>query len=171
LSREREQGGCGSDAVPAGRSGQTVAVDLKASVELGASPERVRPLVASLDCYPQWLSIVARAEPLDGTADAWEIELRAKVGPLSRSKRLRMVRTVDDPSHLRFERIELDGRTHADWTLDVRLRPEGDQTDLTMELHYGGGFGGGVVERLLASEIEESRKRLRALLDHDAAAS
>jgi len=171
LSREREQGGCGSDAVPAGRSGQTVAVDLKASVELGASPERVRPLVASLDCYPQWLSIVARAEPLDGTADAWEIELRAKVGPLSRSKRLRMVRTVDDPSHLRFERFELDGRTHADWTLDVRLRPEGDQTDLTMELHYGGGFGGGVVERLLASEIEESRKRLRALLDHDAAAS
>lgn len=160
-----------SDPVPAGRSGQTVTVDLKASVDLDASPEQVRPLVATLDCYPEWLSIVAKAQPLEGPVDAWAIELRAKVGPLSRSKRLRMVRTVDDPSHLRFERIELDGRTHADWTLDVLLRPEGAQTELIMELHYGGGFGGGVVERLLASEIEESRRRLRALLDHDAAAS
>jgi carbon monoxide dehydrogenase subunit G len=146
-------------------------VDLNASVDLDASPDRVRPLVATLDCYPEWLSIVAKAQPLEGPVDAWAIELRAKVGPLSRSKRLRMVRTVDDPSHLRFERIELDGRTHADWTLDVLLRPEGAQTELIMELHYGGGFGGGVVERLLASEIEESRRRLRALLDHDAAAS
>jgi hypothetical protein len=90
-------------------------VDLKASVELGAPPERVRPLVASLDCYPQWLSIVAKAEPLDGTVDAWAIELRAKVGPLSRSKRLRMVRTVDDPLHLRFERIE------GHWTGDLGI--------------------------------------------------
>ena len=146
-------------------------MDLKASVDLDASPDRVRPLVATLDCYPEWLSIVAKAQPLEGPVDAWAIELRAKVGPLSRSKQLRMVRTVDDPLHLRFERIELDGRTHADWTLDVLLRSEGAQTELIMELHYGGGFGGGVVERLLASEIEESRRRLRALLDHDAAAS
>ena len=166
-----ESGSSAADAVAFHCSRQTVRVDLKASVDLDASPERVRPLVATLERYPEWLSIVAKAQTMTGAADAWAIELRAKVGPLSRSKRLRMVRTVDDPLHLRFERMELDGRTHAEWTLDARLRPNGDQTELIMELHYGGGFGGGVVERLLASEIDESRRRLRSLLDRDAAAS
>ena len=145
-------------------------MDISASVELDASPERVRPLVDSLDRYPQWLSIVARANPIDGPDPAWEVELRAKVGPLARSKRLRMVRTIDTEHHRRFERAELDGRVHADWTLDVELRPLAERTELIMGLHYGGGFGGGVVERLLASEIEASRRRLRSLLDHDPAA-
>lgn len=170
------------------RNGQTVPVDLTAAVELDASPERVRPWIASLDRYPSWLSIVAKAEPLapvgpegedlgvversdDRPTEAWAVELRAKVGPLSRSKRLRMVRSIDELLHLRFERAELDGRSHAVWTLDAELRPRGSGTELVMVLHYGGGFGGGLVERLLADEIEASRSRLRALLDHETGGS
>jgi len=158
-------------------------VDLIAGVELDASPELVRPWIASLDRYPSWLSIVVKAQSLDadgsgdGVADspdagggpvgAWAVELRAKVGPLARSKRLRMVRTVDEPFHVRFERAELDGRSHAIWTLDAELRPLAQRTELLMTLHYGGGFGGGLVERLLADEIEASRTRLRSLLDRE----
>ncbi len=35
---------------------------------------------------------------------------------------------------------------------------------LEMRLHYGGGFGGSVVEHLLTDEIDESRPRLLALV-------
>lgn len=141
-------------------------MDITADVELDAEPSRVRVWLADLDRYPAWLSILAKADPLadGGVLGAWAVELRAKVGPLARSKRLRMVRTIDEPEHLRFERAETDDRHHAQWTLDVHLTPTGAGSHLTMVLHYGGGFAGGIVERLLADEIESSKARLRSLL-------
>jgi hypothetical protein len=141
-------------------------VDITADVELDAEPSLVRVWIADLDRYPAWLSILAKADPLDDSdaSKAWAVELRAKVGPLARSKRLRMVRTIDEPEHLRFERAETDGRQHARWTLDVHLAPTGTGSHLTMVLHYGGGFGGGIVERLLDDEIESSKARLRSML-------
>ncbi|MBU6329164.1 MAG: SRPBCC family protein [Acidobacteria bacterium] len=142
-------------------------MDIVAEVDLAAPAAEVRPVVADLDRYPQWLSILARAEP--ESPGCWAVELRARVGPLARSKRLRMERTVDDATHLRFERAETDGRHHSAWTLDVRLLPIDGGTRLVMELHYGGRFGGGVVERLLAEEIAASRLRLRALVEGDPA--
>lgn len=47
---------------------------------------------------PQWLEIVTRAEPMgdDGNEPAWAVDLRGRMGPLARSKRLRMVRTGHD---------------------------------------------------------------------------
>ena len=148
-------------------------MDITADVELLAAPDRVRVWIADLDRYPAWLSILAKAEPLievDGR-QAWAVELRAKVGPLARSKRLRMVRTIDESLHVRFERDELDGRNHAQWTLDAQLEPIPTGTRLTMVLHYSGGFGSGVVERLLSDEIETSKARLRAQLELDGPSS
>lgn len=161
----------GAIAVP--REGQTDTVDITAEVELDAAPEKVRVFVADLDRYPAWLSILAKAEPLAVADDgeAWAVELRAKVGPLARSKRLRMVRTVDEPDHLRFERDELDGRHHAQWMLDAHLEPTSKGTHLRMVLHYSGGFGSGVVERLLSDEIEASKERLRLQLEVDQSSS
>jgi hypothetical protein len=48
----------------------------------------------------------------------WDVELRARLGPLARSKRLRMVRTVRDPETFTatFERDQADGRNHSPWT-------------------------------------------------------
>ena len=145
-------------------------MDVTAELQLPVDATAVRPWVADLDRYPEWLSILARAdrESVDSGAATWAVELRAKLGPLARSKRLRMQRTIDEADHLRFERDEIDGRRHSEWTLDVRLEPEGDSTRLVMSLHYGGGFGGGVVERLLADEIDTSKARLRSLLEDDA---
>lgn len=146
-------------------------MEITAEVELEAGPERVRPLISDLDRYPGWLSIVAKAAAESGQPAAWAVELRGKVGPLSRSKRLRMVRTLDEPGHLRFERAELDGRQHSSWTLDARLAPTETGSHLMMILRYGGGFGGGIVERLLADEIEGSKIRLRSLLEAGPAGS
>jgi hypothetical protein len=76
-----------------------------------------------------------------------------------------MVRTVlDAPSHVRFERREHDGRSHSPWVLDAAVEPIGPGSRLTMNLHYGGSFGGAVLERMLRDEVERSRPRLLELL-------
>ncbi|MEX1218632.1 MAG: SRPBCC family protein [Acidimicrobiales bacterium] len=143
-------------------------MDLTATVEVESLPERVRIWVADLDRYPAWLTIVSSAHAEVGSdPDAWEIELRAKVGPLARSKRLRMVRTVDEQCHVRFERSETDQRAHSPWVLDALLEPTKVGTRLTMGLHYGGSFGAGLFERLLADEIETSKQTLRSLVERD----
>jgi hypothetical protein len=150
-------------------------VDVLATLDTNCPADRVLTWVRELDRYPAWLSIVPRAaaEPVPpdaATAEAighpaWSVELRATLGPLARSKRLRMVRTLDDPDHVRFERWELDGKEHSPWVLDARIETTTTGSRLTMMLHYGGTFGVGLLEKLLTDEIEASKPRLRALLE------
>ena len=137
-------------------------VDITATFEADVAPEGLFALVEDLDAYPEWLSIVSAVK---GDGPAWEVELRGRIGPLARSKRLRMERTAHEaPGHVRFERRELDGRQHSPWVLDAVVDPTADGSRLTMHLHYGGSFGGAVLERMLGDEIEASRPRLAALL-------
>lgn len=119
--------------------------------------------VGDLSRYPDWLGIVERAEPLGTGADgraAWQVDLRGRLGPLARSKRLRMVRTVLTDTGVVFERKELDGREHSAWVLQGDVAPTTEGSVLTMRLHYGGSLWGPVLERLLGDEIEHSRGRL-----------
>ena len=145
-------------------------MDLTSSLEIPRPAADVFVAVEDLGSYPDWLSIVARAEPADADADdlgpAWLVELRGRLGPLARSKRLRMVRTVHEgPNRLRFERRELDGRNHSAWVLDAEVEATSDDAaTLTMRLHYGGSFGGSLLERMLGQEVEHSKPRLLALL-------
>jgi hypothetical protein len=97
---------------------------------------------------------------------AWIVDLRGRLGPFARSKRLRMARTIHDaPSRVVFERNERDGRSHSPWVLTASIEPTGvDASRLTMHLHYGGGLWGPVLERLLGDEISRSKPKLLALL-------
>jgi hypothetical protein len=145
------------------------AVDLTASLDAPCPPEVLFAQVDDLAAYTRWLSILPRAERAEADPDdvgaAWAVELRGRIGPLARSKRLRMVRTaLDAPRHVRFERREIDGRQHSPWVLDATVAATSSGSRLEMRLHYGGGFGGGVIEHLLADEIEQSRPRLLALV-------
>jgi hypothetical protein len=144
-------------------------VDVVATLEAPCSPSDLFPWIEDLGRYPDWLDIVPRALPLDGHHDdagpAWSVDLRGKVGPFARAKRLRMVRTERvDGEHVRFERVEHDGRQHSPWVLEADLVPlgVGDATLLTMRLHYGGRLWMPVLDRLLADEVERSRPRLLA---------
>jgi hypothetical protein len=142
-------------------------VDLTADLEAPCSPAELFVWVGDLGRYPEWLSIVTRAEALTGTDRAWSVDLRGRLGPLARSKRLRMERTEHRPDELAvFERNEADGRRHPPWVLRAEVSPAeaGASSRLTMRLHYGGSFWGPVVERLLADEIDQSRLRLLALV-------
>jgi hypothetical protein len=140
-------------------------VDVTSELEAPCSVDALFAAIEDLGEYPSWLSIVPRSVTTgaaDGDAGpAWQVDLRGRLGPLARSKRLRMVRTAHEaPRHVRFERRELDGRSHSPWVLDAEVEATSAGSRLTMRLHYGGSFGGSLLERMLGDEIEQSRPKL-----------
>lgn len=142
-------------------------MEVVASLEAPCPPPALFPWVEDLGRYPDWLDIVPRSVPAtahpDDPGPAWSVDLRGRMGPFARAKRLRMVRTVHEPSsHVRFERLEHDDRHHAAWILDaaVELIPDGSR--LSMRLRYGGRLWMPVLDRVLSDEIERSRPRLLA---------
>lgn len=140
------------------------------SIVVTAEPGAVFAHVERLDAYPAWLPLVHSAQQVEAAAGdpgpAWTVELRAKVGPFARSKRLRMVR-VEHVADRRvvFARRELDGRDHAVWELAADLGTTHPGTELTMHLRYGGSlWTGGVLERVLDDQVRQGREGLQRLL-------
>lgn len=144
-------------------------MDIHAHLEARCRPEELFAWVEDLSNYPPWLEIVTRAEPLPPSEDdrrSWAVDLRGRLGPMARSKRLRMVRTEHRLNRsVTFERVELDRRDHSPWVLRVEVTGDGPKSRLTMDLHYGGRLFGPVIERVLRDEIERSRHRLTALVE------
>jgi len=148
-------------------------METSASLEALCPPADLFGHVSDLAQYPDWMPLVHVADPDPGGSDArpaWAVELRTRIGPLARSKRLRMVRTaIETDRRVVFEREEVDGRRHADWVLRVDLETVADLTRLTMHLSYGGSlWTGGVLQHVLDSEIERGRDRLSALVSSGA---
>jgi hypothetical protein len=117
----------------------------------------VQPVVADLTTYPQWLAVV-RAVEVDG--NGWLVDLGARVGPITQTKRVRMVRAVAEPEHVRFEREEQDDETHPAWVLDVALTPQDGATDVAVHLHYAGAPTIPFLEGVLAGEARRAGARL-----------
>lgn len=138
-------------------------MNLTESVVVPAPPARVFPFVDDLSRYPSWMGIVHRADPLGD--DRWKVELRGRVGPLARSKRLLMVRTRNEPPHrVRFERREDDGRSHAAWILAVSVGAVPEGSEVVVNLEYAGRLWSSVIERVLREQIEISKSRLIELI-------
>ena len=147
-------------------------MDISADLTASCDRSQLFGWVDDLGRYPQWMRLVHRAEEVDPDDDGsrcWTVELRARVGPFARSKRLRMVRSecVSD-SRVIFERRESDGRRHSPWVLRVSIVPVIEPRSayrLDMNLHYGGGlWTGGVLEKVLSDEIDRGRDRLLSLV-------
>ncbi len=138
-------------------------MDRTISTNAPAEPPKVYEIVADLSTYQHWLSLIHQVEPADpAPADegaAWWITLRAKVGPFARSKRLRMVRVVDDaPKLVRFERQELDGRDHSAWVMRAVVEP-GDAPGLSVvevNLNYDGDLWNGLLDSVLGVVIDSA---------------
>ena len=143
-------------------------MDISADLTAPCPPSELLAWVDDLGRYPRWLTIVTSAIPVpavEGDAGpAWLVDLRGRLGPLARSKRLRMVRIENTGDRAVFERREADGRSHASWVLEASVTPIDDGSRLVMHLHYGGSLWGPVLERMLGDEIERSRPRLLACL-------
>jgi hypothetical protein len=143
-----------------------MALKVRASLETLVNRNSAHAILRDLAQYPKWLDIVHAAVKEEGSDNTWTIELRGKVGPFARSKRLRMMRTNDDANaSVVFERSEIDGRNHSEWKLTVFFAGGGNDAEVSVEMFYGGSmFGGGILERMLADQIERSRPQLIELL-------
>jgi Polyketide cyclase / dehydrase and lipid transport len=134
----------------------------------GASAETLFEHIATLDRYPPWMRLVHRVTPMapDEQGPAWWVELRARIGPFTRSKQLRMVRTkFVDNERVRFERVEHDERDHAEWILVGEVAEADDGADLTMHLEYTGELWSmNVLGRILDDEVRRSTAALAELL-------
>ncbi|GIU83667.1 MAG: hypothetical protein KatS3mg008_0442 [Acidimicrobiales bacterium] len=136
------------------------------SLLVRCEPRALFALIEDLSRYPAWTDLVADVGPDPEREDAWFVELSATIGPIRRSKRLRMVRTVHRPPHeVRFEREELDGRRHSAWTLSAEVVPTSDGCRLNVELYYGGMMPSPVLTRILAASISRAKPRLAALAE------
>ncbi|HUQ39692.1 MAG TPA: hypothetical protein VM030_06020 [Acidimicrobiales bacterium] len=142
-------------------------MDATFRTRLAFPPAAVAPVVADLGSYPGWLGIVHAAVP-DAGADgerAWLVDLGASIGPLRRTKRVRMVRTSATQGGARFERDERDGRDHPSWVLEAELVPDGaDGTDLVMRLHYGGAPQLPLLDVVLGQQAARAGARLEQVL-------
>jgi len=133
---------------------------------VAATPAQVFPVVADLTTYPDWLGIVQAVHPADDDG-AWLVDIGARLGPLRRTKRLRMIRAEHvAPTQATFERAERDGKDHSPWLLSATLEPhDTNATTVTMRLHYGGGFALPGLDRLLAQEVQRALPRLQKRVD------
>ncbi len=144
-------------------------------VETTASPDQLFEIVSDLSTFPQWIEVVHKVDPAQGEGSGgeptWWVILRAQIGPLARSKRLRMSRTVnlapavDAPGHVRFERSETDGRNHADWTMEVTVGPSETAGTSWAEcrLFYGGSLWSGLLDGQLDAVADRATERLQHL--------
>ena len=149
-------------------------VDLDASADLAVPAGVAFPALADLVTYPHWLSIVGAATPVPthhdddaGAGPAWLVDLRGRVGPFTKTKRVRMLRTAWDPAAgtVRFERREHDGRTHHAWVLTGEATERaGGRSHVHVHLHYGGGRSVPGADLLLRQETRRAGERLDAYL-------
>lgn len=140
-------------------------MDLVASVEVPVSVEKLFDYVADLANYSSWLEFVHKVELVGESTESdttWLVELRAKLGVLARSKRLRMTRTLCEPPRLVvFERREQDSRRHSEWILRATVSQTATGAKLETNLHYSGNlFTGGMLERALSDQIATGREKL-----------
>ena len=143
-------------------------MDVAANVDVPVSVEILFSYVYDLKNYESWLEMVHYVKPVgdvESTSqdlDTWMVELRARLGPFARSKRLRMVRKIcETPYRVVFERAENDGRSHSAWVLSATVSQTDSGSSLQTNLHYSGSlFTGGLLERALADQIEQGREKL-----------
>ena len=143
-------------------------MEVRHDLAVACTDDRLFAWVDDLSNYPEWMTLVHDVRRIDSRSaepPAWDVELQAKVGPFTRSKRLRMIRTVHEPtSSVVFERREIDGRQHAPWVLAATVEAIDPATSsISMVLRYGGSlWTGAVLQRVLDDEV---RRGSAALVD------
>lgn len=142
-------------------------MDIRLDAPMDASPAAVLAEVSALPGYPAWHGMVKGVEP-DG--DGWLVDLGARLGPFTRTKRVRMVRADQDAEksgQVRFVRRERDGEDHGGWELECAVEPAtgGGPCLLRFRMLYEGSSPlVGLLEPMLRAEVEKSGGRLRRRL-------
>ncbi len=143
---------------------------MRQSVELvvKASTEEAFAALRDLETYRDWLGFIHSVDELVAANEtSWNVVLRSELGPFARMKKLRMVRTSELPySSVTFSRVEIDGKEHSNWTLDVScLSLTETTTQLSLTVVYSGGFWSRPLESVFNSHVEDAKVKLREYFD------
>ena len=103
-------------------------MDITASLEAPCAADQLFELVDDLSTYPQWNGLVHSAVAEPGDDPVWDVQLRARLGPLARSKRLRMVRTVRDAEALTRHVRTRSGRRSKPFAVGALAPPSSNTT-------------------------------------------
>ena len=134
---------------------------------MDAAPSAVLAEMADLPGYAEWHGMVKRVE---GDGDGWLVDLGGRLGPFTRTKRVRMVRAApeeESAGQVRFVRQEHDRDDHGAWELQCAVDPaegEGPCTLRLRMLYDGSSPLIGMLEPLLRAEVDKSADRLRRRL-------
>jgi hypothetical protein len=143
-------------------------VDISLEATFDQAPSAVLAEVADLPGYPAWHGMVKRVEP-DG--DGWLVDLGARLGPFTRTKRVRLVRAADEAEggrgRVRFVRHESDREEYGGWELQADVDPASGAGPCTLRfrlLYDGSSPLIGMLEPILRAETQRSADRLRQRL-------
>ena len=143
-------------------------MDVSLGAKIDAPPAAVLAEIEDLPGYPDWHGMVKKVEP-DG--DGWFVDLGAKVGPFTKSKKVRLVRAPveagDDPGLVRFVRVETDREDYGRWEMQGTVDPAVGEGPcmLRFRLLYDGTSPlASMLEPFLKAETHRSADRLRARL-------
>tara|TARA_Y100001968_G_C19441946_1_gene763022 strand:- start:3384 stop:3842 length:459 start_codon:yes stop_codon:yes gene_type:complete len=135
------------------------------TVTVQADIEHAFSVLSDLAIYTQWLNFIDSVEPV-GTEDdlVWMLVLKARLGPFSRMKKLRMAKVTSEPHKLiRFERKEISGKDAADWSIDVNLKGLGAMsTEIIFVVSYSGKFWNRTLETVFNTYVDQARTDLKA---------
>jgi hypothetical protein len=141
-------------------------VDVNLGAKIDAPPAAVLAEIEDLPSYPEWHGMVKRVVP-DG--NGWLVDLGAKMGPFSKSKRVRLERAPaedgDAPGLVRFVRVELDRDDYGRWELQGTVDPPTGEGPCTLRfrlLYDGTSPLASMLEPFLKAETHRSADRLRA---------
>ncbi len=130
--------------------------------------DSVWPVVSDLATFPQWIEIVDTVVVDAGEPPAHFVILKARLGPISRSKKLRMVQTArggeSDPeanNSVTFERQETHDIEVAMWKMNVTACSTGESsTQLSISLSYDGELWLPAFGAILDSQVPKTIESL-----------
>lgn len=137
------------------------------TINIKAKPKQLFDVVADLETYPEWLELVDNVQTGDSQhQSAWLVTLKARLGPISRSKKLRMVKSVNYPK-VEFERAETLTKDFSQWKMLAEVSESSEGSTVNIELSYGGRFWSSTLEKVMESQIERVAKRLESYVNED----
>lgn len=157
--------------------GKTVCMmNVEASFEAPCTPELLFSIVEDLGNITPWLDLLGGAEPSPAdpadTGPAWGATFAIKLGPLTKTKDVRLVRIVHSPqADVVYERHEVpvEGRDVAQiamWRLTMTVSPTDAGSALHVHVFYGGDALGDMAEGILTKELNKSRPALLKEIKH-----
>lgn len=140
-------------------------MDQNVTALVSATPEDTFTAVSDLATYPKWLDLVKEVRP-DGQGHL--VTLQARLGPIARSKQLRMTQTKKsqdgETKTVVFERQENHDRDVSDWKMTATVTPHAKGSHLQIDLNYDGPYWTSVLETLLKSQTESAANNLNEFL-------